>query len=625
MPTVYIAARNSGPAIPIFKKKGIPDSMPGVAAEIPVIVQAPFYSTPSRFFKYIIACLMTHLPVFTSETLALNAFQGITQLTRLFEVPACTFRFSKLSPAEITELKAMGLQQDLTNANLFVGTPASHLLKRITELGPIEDRIRPGHLSYDGFYAWVFLMKGIQLYTSTKNAISANAFNILSAGHVSPATTGSATAYDNSTVQYKNEHMTMEIANFCGDMLVLPAKERFSGFTGSFVDVGAMPSFADKRAIFFPFFIGMAVMDKMTCSEVFRSLFSGSLSAASKEADARILGKVRAGCRQLAFSRTGMVMSHVYKVFSLAEEVRGGKVHVVTKGSVYVGMIVEGDFSVSLYGRTTESGDITEDLGKINLMDSQAAEVAQLLNSAVDENGHAVYTFQTTDFLHSRRALSCWFSVDRSNFASSTNMDKAKHILEVMEFNDTFPVPSVSNISDAVNYIETGDRSILDKYPAYLDGGMLNASSRVWEALSIFGPKVPTCNTGDNKGTMINFPRAGASDANTVRVEGVRPLHYFPFWVVPLGVGANQWTSMFSKGILSVPKGRKGKKEFTDLHRVQLQIGAEPTFTTIYNSIKTVVNDYRRNAEGQGKRKRSGDDDEDRKGKKSRGQDVDDL
>lgn len=41
MPSVYIVARGSGDAIPLFKKKDIPDSMPGVAAEVPVMMMIP--------------------------------------------------------------------------------------------------------------------------------------------------------------------------------------------------------------------------------------------------------------------------------------------------------------------------------------------------------------------------------------------------------------------------------------------------------------------------------------------------------------------------------------------------------------------------------------------------------
>jgi hypothetical protein len=45
----------------------------------------------------------------------------------------------------------------------------------------------------------------------------------------------------------------------------------------------------------------------------------------------------------------------------------------------------------------------------------------------------------------------------------------------------------------------------------------------------------------------------------------------------------------------------------------------------MYDSVKAIVNDYRRNSEGQGKRKRSGDDDEDKKGKKGRFADLGDI
>jgi hypothetical protein len=310
-------------------------------------------------------------------------------------------------------------------------------------------------------------------------------------------------------------------------------------------------------------------------------------------------------------------MSHIYRCISIAQEVCGAKFTVITKGATYVGCVIEGEFSIRMYGREYKAGGIDQELKKVNLLDSQAQELCDLLNAGVDINDAPVYHFVKTDFLKSRIALRSWNMVDPNVFHSSDTIDKARGILASMEFNDVFGVPTQAMLSAAVTFMSTGIYAGISEYPAFLGGGVLHSNSRTWDALSMFGPRVPTCNVGDKKGTLITFPGAGKEDKNLVRVAGVRPLHYFPFWILPIGQAVPQWDKMINEGLVSFPRGRKGKKEFTDLHRVVLTVSSDPGFTDMYNMIKGMAEEAR-TAGISGQKRKRGSQDEDKKGKKAK-------
>jgi hypothetical protein len=221
--------------------------------------------------------------------------------------------------------------------------------------------------------------------------------------------------------------------------------------------------------------------------------------------------------------------------------------------------------------------------------------------------------------MKSRIALHSFNKVDTTLFHSNTSLDKVRTILSQMEFNDMYPLPNQDSLLDCVRFMSTGMYSGISEYPAYLGGGVLQSKSRSFEALSMFGPKAPTCNYGDSRGTLVTFPRAGKEDTNLVKVGGVRPLQYFPFQAVPINVAAAQWDKMINSGTISIPKGRKNRKEFTDLHRVVFSIGGDPQFSELYNLVKGMVGDARNSGISGGKRKRGAEEGGTGNGKKAKG------
>jgi hypothetical protein len=134
----------------------------------------------------------------------------------------------------------------------------------------------------------------------------------------------------------------------------------------------------------------------------------------------------------------------------------------------------------------------------------------------------------------------------------------------------------------------------------------------------MFGPRVPSINTGGERGLQFHFPAANKEDTNLTRIEGSpRTIQTLPFWATPINTAIIQWTNLINQGGFSIPRPRKGKKEFTEMHRVAVQVSADPLFTSMYNTMKTMANAARASGAEFKKRKRDVDG-EDRKGKKAK-------
>jgi hypothetical protein len=118
MPSIFITKVNSGASIPSFVKKGIPNHMPGVVGEIPIYVESLPPTLSIHHFKYLAYAIMMKCVIVADAILHTNLFQSMLSVPTIFEMPVSSFRFQGLSPAQIGELKGMGLQQDLTNGNL---------------------------------------------------------------------------------------------------------------------------------------------------------------------------------------------------------------------------------------------------------------------------------------------------------------------------------------------------------------------------------------------------------------------------------------------------------------------------------------------------------------------------
>lgn len=552
---------------------------------------------------------------YTYEYLSLqkfyNAFKPITTLHHVFEVPTVSLKFSGRPDQELMQIKGLGFMQDVAAKNIFVGTPAASSLSSIARFGPEDDRIRPGHIGFDAYVAYVYLMKGAHIFTSilaqrngkmkTTNFMLDDS-KIVKVGEKKPIRNLAGDSED-----FENKAAS-SISPDIHDIQYAAPNKSFQSFPGSFIQLKTFKGPIDT-GVFFPYFTGMCLPDKVTAHHVFENLFFRLLSD-TEEGALKMMSQIRAGIKQLAFSRSGIILSHLYKGIEMAAKIPASKMTVVLDGATYHGFIITGKFKVALYGETFIPVDVMKQLKRINKFTDDCELIAAKLNSATDAQGSKVYNFTKETFMRSRSAIEAIYSIDKDLFTSTSTLEEVITLLVGLKYSDAFPVPSIESIRQMTTAMLTQTHAPLQNFPAYFDEIMLKNLSPIYIALSAFGPKVPSCNIAQKAkgGVSFTIPRRDAPDANIERVDGKRPLQYIPYEMVPIHQAAVQYESLFSTGVLTLSPPRKNKREFTNLQNVIVQVGDDKNFSDIYTAYKEIVSNRRLEAQSGGKRKRDGGD-----------------
>lgn len=557
--------------------------------------------------------MVTATSKFTFEYLSLqkfyNAFKPIISLSNVFEVPTVSLRFSGKTDQETMQIKGLGFMQDLAARNIFVGTPAVSQLAMLARFNPEQDRIRPGHIGFDAYVAYVYLMKGLHIYTSIvaqrNGQMKINNLMFDDTKTVKVGEKKNIRNLNGKSEEFENKGAAAINPDIHDVMYSAPNKSHQS-FPGSFIQLKTFTG-PTEQGVFCPFFTGMNLPDKVTAHHVFENLFFRLLSD-SEEGCLRLMSQIRTGIKQLAFSRSGMVLAHAYKGVEMSSKIPASQMTIVLDGPVYQGFFITGKFKLSLYGDTYVPVDVMKQLKKLNKFTDDCELIAAKLNAATDAQGSKVYNFSKETFMRSRSALEAIASVDRDLFASTSTLEEVITLLVGLKYADSFPVPSIESIRQITAAMLTGSNAPLQNFPAYFDEMMLKNLSPVYMALSAFGPKAPSCNIGSKDKGSLTFvlPSRDANDVNIVKVEGKRPLQYMPYQMVPIHLAAAQYTNLFNTGILHLNPPRKNKNEFVNLQYVIAQIGDDKNFLEIYTAYKEIVNNNRILVQSGGKRKRDG-------------------
>jgi len=170
-------------------------------------------------------------------------------------------------------------------------------------------------------------------------------------------------------------------------------------------------------------------------------------------------------------------------------------------------------------------------------------------------------------------------------------------------------------IRDFIRFVDTGDYTVLDRYPAYLGSQWPRFSDRVAVGLGIFGPRAPALNYGGPNDRAFSLTQ-GDPDTNLEMVGEHRRLQYLPFKLVPIMTAKEYFDSAFRSGIIRIPHPRHNVTEFTNSKAVALRV-VDPEFLPMYNAIKSISQGrIAALANTLPKRKRGGDDDSGERKKK---------
>lgn len=551
-----------------------------------------------------------------------NAFKPIKNLTHTYDTPVGMFVFPDINDDARDELKAHGLSEFPSRRNAFIGTPNPTVLSYVFSLHPIQTRGDTGYVSSDSYLAFVYAIKGSQIFsTASRAAVMSASSNSLCSNveaidflEKGSRTIGITKMGGSTEVEKMVEGLKSDTVFICRDSPIAV----FSGilghttYSGYFASAAGALSIPNKHKLFFGYFEGMVLPDKSTFSHVFSKLFFHSLADDVDKAQ-QMWRRIRAGYRSMAYTESGKIISHIYFGMNLAIEAQASFTPVV-EGNRYSGFILEAQgLSVFMNSQKFQGYDeqgVIEALRSLNQHEEALRQIVKLLG-VPEKSGHmgdSVYNYTVGDIDTSRKLRNVLYKLDTGLFGSDFQKELSIQV-EKLQFSEAFDPPKPKDIETFLQFVLTDNLSLLQNYPAYLRSGMCLKQSRVAMGLSIFGGRVPSISYGgDKEGPRIFNLLHGDDDPNLKKdPKGKRAVPFLPFCSVGAAQGLTQWEIMFKSGSFRVPQPRKGKAEsFTNNTLVSLKVTDAQHFTDIYALMKTIAKEEQK-AKAGGKRSREDD------------------
>jgi hypothetical protein len=541
-----------------------------------------------------------------------SVLKSIPALTFTMELPTAVFNYESLSPDNETFLKTCGLGQDPNDKGAWIGSPLSHQVGQLFKLGPIQKGFRPGLVNHLGYLAYIQAIRGAQVLSYVGRASSfGEAANTLfftdgivdtHTAHVTVPTLDGpidmefGPAHINVPYQYS---LSTSIAAMAAP---LDNKRKLEGF---FTDLQTLQLPGEKNMHFFPYFHGLLDADKDFTFEIFNKYLMNCVSD-SVEGVSNQRKLLRAGFRNLAPTRSGKMLSHMYYGLDLSIE-QSGKITLVVENGVYLGFVICFKDAISfkhlgVLHTSKDKKEIKEELGELGKHEKNLKSICAKLNAMLDVEGDPRYSFSITDIDTSYKLISVFRKIDFEMLDMETRVSIG-NLLADLRFGHQEPIREEKTVIDFLRFMASKDISVLKDYRFVITPALMQNLNDLYIGLSIFGSRVPSLNYGGRDGLIFTIPNDGANDNNVI--GSPRALQYIPFKYRSFSEAYVEWKAVLETGSMSFPRARKGKAEFVNSKQVDLRIANDPSFTDGYRMIKNIVNASRR--AGREGRKRLGE------------------
>jgi len=607
-----------------FTERGLSNKGPAELDSISIRASGPF--NPS--YRFMIDAIHGIAQAQISSTIV--SVMGPVQVLNLvhpetFETPVMSANFPNATDEQIAELQTYGLVRD-TLTKTFKGSPSSRNMSKIFGLGPVQGRFNPGTVSPDGYLAYMSLLRGLSIFTSvTTKSEHGCGINLvvksrqITEGRDAMNFTIMSTGGLEYTVDKEDDNSCMDLEASISRVVVAPMSDM--GPAGlNFVSTGisSVKIQSQEEGFCFPYFQGMVLPDKNIAWHIFEQLFSNCI-AENPDTARIILSKIRAGSRQLALFPAGQALAHAYLGIKLALQSCASMSLIVESGN-YQGFVLQTEgIKVSFEGSVYEALDVdglVKEIADLSAHDKKLVEIVAVINSITQIVGTGrtakvvpKYAITVDDVKTSRKLASIIYGLTDQEFEE--RKEKILDITDDLQYGDKFPQVSSDNLRVFLQFVATGDMTLIINYPAYIGFRFLAGRSRVPIGLGIYGPKAPSLNYGPRDGVVFNMPKDHlAQDHNViVQADGTRLLKYLPFAMVSTKTACQQWDSLFLSGEFRFPKPRKNRKEFIDSRSISFQINGDPVYSEIYRLIKEQSSRDRLATSSKGKKRAAGDED----------------
>lgn len=517
-----------------------------------------------------------------------------------FDQPITELLFDDLSEESKEDLKKAGLAESPTRARVWVGLLSFNNLKAVMKMGAKETNPKPGNVSLDATIAYFYAINAARLFSD----VSVVAFQPCDAIRFDPKILEDPdhisllNAMEKVPTSFKGDEEKISVtvdAAGANRLVFMPRQQIILPVFGEkkihnqWAKAGSDPIW--DKGTFFKYFLGLVVPDTDFVGTTFCRFFFKCL-ARDTESCQRIWGRIRKGLRQLAPTRAGMAISHLYCGIVYAATSQTCIVPFVTKG-VYNGFALYGNFQMVIRGSLRKPDDketLKLEFSKINAHANALSIIVRAINSVMDEDGASIFEIKKINIDTSQKFADIYSSLPLS-FLADAEKKKFHEAIEELSYEESYQGVNPRTIKLFLEYVHTGDESLLDGYPRYLGSGNYLDQGRVARGLSIFGPSAPSFNSGVDKGDQKIVFSSQSPDINLLQDEnGFRKLQSLAWKMRPIRISVGDNERLFNSSTMFIPPGRKGKKEAWNMQKLDGTIGGN-MMPELYNIMKKICLD----------------------------------
>lgn len=524
-----------------------------------------------------------------------NIMSQITDLPALqFNKLEGVFKLDDPTDDQANLMTEGGLKRDFQMTNIFRGTPTFASFANIMALQPGTYRPGPMETSPDGIVAYMFLVKGMAIFSTLsgtfahrEGGISFTGVGIHDKGELEMEMGREATKVKVALDAHGWTLATTSAMN----CVTVPSNSSHK-FTKGYSAITAITNTPlSHKGRFFPYFTGMVLPDRSFAYTVFTRVFPQLLNSDLTKVP-MLLQRIKKGTATIASSIAGMALSHAYLGISLAIQSHS-TIHFIITREEYQGFILAGDFRLVLYKDIIEGlspADCIADLQLLNSHDKAMLKLKAAFETKTLIDGTVTYPFEIDLLNTSRRLLNYLRGIAESEYVDIPDFWRdVDKLVDQLDFGDEWEVIGSSSIEFFLDYVQTGDDRLLSDKPAFLRGGYYRScrNNKIATGLAMFGPKAPSCNFGPKgqTGFIIHIPKIGNADTNLADGGALKKL---PFQSMHPISALAQWTTLFAEGTIRLPRGDPKRNEFCKMSGVAFHLhrGSMPAFISIYDRIK---------------------------------------
>jgi len=526
-----------------------------------------------------------------------------------FFPPVGYFKFQTLTAEDKNNLAGYGLEED-TTAKAWRGIPQIHNLPAIYKMGGDDARQIPGATSANGYLAYMYTLKAMTIFSHLSCASMYMKSSIFSPDlnefggpsnigdpFVALALGASAVAGAKGfAIPAGQTHQHGLQLNRVFPMFV-PVNE-IDGLSVYSVSTSFVPN---RHGYLFPYFTGMVLPDRDLPSQVFQRFFLRGLSAKQENVQ-KLWQRIKMGLRNIALLPAGMAISHIYLGMLLADQCKA-QIRYIIENKNYHGFTLLGDHCRIIQNNRVIDPSPADVLGSLfPTITTAPVALVKLVNvMKVPTNPDGTQKYDMTS-KGSREFYKKLRRVDWSDFDSQDDlkMKEIRGYLDHITFDEQPTEASLSNIRVFLDYVATGEETLLDPFPAFFKQETYRAVDRITIGLTIFGYSAPSMSYGTaKKAIRLQIPKEDAPEDLLLHKQLVS----IPFKLVPFQAAVLQWTTMFSRQeiVLPLPDKRKSGNSWTDLSGTKHNLTGSQ-YDIVYGKVKNIANIHR--AANEGKRKR---------------------